>query len=282
MVTSFSAEKYNLSGPELARVTARVKEGDLTHVLKIYESELKSPLKSAVSGSLIRALLIQIQKAKVDLEVAMSGIDRLLKSQELLFGAVGIAPAMGVLYVCGSWFKNQLADATGRGKKAASAKVRVQTWEAMRRIDRLLSLPPSGEAYDGSDNQHSSSGAGAGATPLPALTQGLLLLDLSLLRAISTPLLSRASGSASTSKRLRREFLQDVRDLEGAGQGHGRHHSHGQSREMRGGAGGRREGGSGAGAGAQSQTGLGWEARKAAMERMWRSWSSLFSVDGFA
>jgi hypothetical protein len=41
-----------------------------------------------VRGDLVRALLIQIQKTKVDVEVAISGIDTLLKSQELVFGWV--------------------------------------------------------------------------------------------------------------------------------------------------------------------------------------------------
>lgn len=41
MVTEFSAEKYGLRGAELDAVTQKVREGDLTTVLKIYESELK-------------------------------------------------------------------------------------------------------------------------------------------------------------------------------------------------------------------------------------------------
>ena len=41
MVTEFSSEKYGLQGAELEAVTQRVREGDLTTVLKIYESELK-------------------------------------------------------------------------------------------------------------------------------------------------------------------------------------------------------------------------------------------------
>ena len=41
MVTEFSAEKYGLKGAQLDAVTQKVREGDLTTVLKIYESELK-------------------------------------------------------------------------------------------------------------------------------------------------------------------------------------------------------------------------------------------------
>lgn len=39
-----------------------------------------------IRGNLLRALLIQVQKTKVDVELAVSGIDALLKSQELVFG----------------------------------------------------------------------------------------------------------------------------------------------------------------------------------------------------
>jgi len=69
-------------------VTNSVREGDLTPVLKAYERDLRSPFIGTVRGDLIRALLIQIQKTKVDVEIAMSGIDSLLKSQELVFGYV--------------------------------------------------------------------------------------------------------------------------------------------------------------------------------------------------
>lgn len=46
MVTEFSAEKYGLKGVQLDAVTQKVREGDLTTVLKIYENELKVGLTS--------------------------------------------------------------------------------------------------------------------------------------------------------------------------------------------------------------------------------------------
>lgn len=67
-------------------ITAKVREGDLTPVLKAYEQDLRQPLRGTVRGNLVRALLIQIQKTKVDVEIAIGGIDALLKSQELVFG----------------------------------------------------------------------------------------------------------------------------------------------------------------------------------------------------
>ncbi|KAK7679780.1 hypothetical protein QCA50_017102 [Cerrena zonata] len=63
-----------------------VNQGDLTILMSNYEQDLKNPIKSLVKGSLVRALLIQIQKTKVDGGLAINGIDKLLKSQQLVFG----------------------------------------------------------------------------------------------------------------------------------------------------------------------------------------------------
>ena len=94
MVVDFAVDNPNnstgkpISDLEIAAIRAKVKEGDLTPVLKAYERDLRKPIMGTVKGDLIRALLIQIQKTKVDVEVAVGGIDALLKSQELVFGYV--------------------------------------------------------------------------------------------------------------------------------------------------------------------------------------------------
>ena len=94
MVVDFAVDNPNttngrtLSDIEISEIRLKVKEGDLTPVLKAYERDLRKPILGTVRGDLIRALLIQIQKTKVDVEVAIGGIDSLLKSQELVFGCV--------------------------------------------------------------------------------------------------------------------------------------------------------------------------------------------------
>lgn len=91
MVVDFVRDRPDLHQGVVADTTAivnSVKEGDLTPVLKAYERDLRSPFVGTIRGDLIRALLIQIQKTKVDVEIAISGIDALLKSQELVFGYV--------------------------------------------------------------------------------------------------------------------------------------------------------------------------------------------------
>lgn len=88
MVVDFVLDRGEHSNPGEPTdfIADKVREGDLTPVLRAYEKDLRSPFVGTIRGDLVRALLIQIQKTKVDVEVAMSGIDALLKSQELVFG----------------------------------------------------------------------------------------------------------------------------------------------------------------------------------------------------
>ena len=140
MVVDFAIDNPDLTNgttytsAQLAEVRAKVSEGDLTPVLKAYEKDLRRPFLGTVRGDLIRALLIQIQKTKVDVEVAMGGIDNLLKSQELVFGFVGITPGVLVCIGVYQWLNGILSGRQGkiRGQKQGSM-IRV-----LRNIDRIL------------------------------------------------------------------------------------------------------------------------------------------------
>lgn len=85
-VSDHGSQESGNSQENIKTITMQVREGDLTPVLKAYERDLRKPFIGTVRGDLVRALLIQIQKTKVDVEVAIGGIDALLKSQELVFG----------------------------------------------------------------------------------------------------------------------------------------------------------------------------------------------------
>ncbi|KAE8254121.1 hypothetical protein A4X13_0g3534 [Tilletia indica] len=257
MVTSFSAEKYNLSPVELEELAAKVRDGDLTSVLRVYEDEMRSPLKSAFTGSLLRALLIQVQKAKVDLEVAMSGIDRLLRSQELLIGAVGLAPALGILWVTTKWALSGGRFGGARRRQVREGEtLRMRAWEAMREIDKLLSVPSSVSSSSSTDT-------------LPPLTHGLLLLHLSFLRSAAEPLTTFYARTSpqkkATAKRLRRAFLQDIRELEAAAAATGWEEENGKEGSVS---------DSRVGLG-MATVGLGWQVRRATIQRMWSSWQGL-------
>jgi nuclear-control-of-ATPase protein 2 len=95
MVVDFAVdENRNLTAEQISDIRAKVHEGDLTPVLKAYERDMAKPFISAVRGNLIRALLVQIQKTKVDVEVAVGGIDSILKSQQLVFGFIALTPGL--------------------------------------------------------------------------------------------------------------------------------------------------------------------------------------------
>lgn len=100
MVVDFAIDTpagSSLSASQIESIKANIQEGDLSPVLRVYEKELQSPLYGTLRGNLIRALLIQVQKTKVDIEVAMGGIDSLLKSQELVFGSGCLLTCSGIL-----------------------------------------------------------------------------------------------------------------------------------------------------------------------------------------
>ncbi|OLL24676.1 Nuclear control of ATPase protein 2 [Neolecta irregularis DAH-3] len=117
------------SGESAEVVRNAVRQGDLSAVLKVYESEMKSPVLNAVKGNLIRALLIQLQKTKVDVETAMDGIDRLLKSQELVFGLVGVAPGLLIVYGTASWIRGW-----GSGKPTRSEQILKRIFKKLRQV----------------------------------------------------------------------------------------------------------------------------------------------------
>ncbi|KAK3069727.1 Nuclear control of ATPase protein 2 [Teratosphaeriaceae sp. CCFEE 6253] len=135
-----------LTDVQIADIRLKVREGDLTPVLRAYEQDLAWPLMGTVRGNLIRALLIQIQKTKVDVEVAMGGIDALLKSQELVFGFVGLTPGILVTYLASSYLRSQLSEKRG----SHAARTQGKMMRQLRNIDRLLanSTPTEfGELY---------------------------------------------------------------------------------------------------------------------------------------
>jgi nuclear control of ATPase protein 2 len=178
-----NASTERLTEPQIAGIRARVKEGDLTPVLRVYEEDLRRPIIGAIKGDLIRTLLIQIQKTKVDVEVALNGIDAILKSQELVFGFIGLTPGILVCISAISYVRSIFGDRRGlkRGIKAGQA-IRV-----LRNIDRILIL----------------------STPSPNgmlsyKDHGLLLCEAHILRSCSKKLFP---GD------IEREFLEDVDEL---------------------------------------------------------------------
>ncbi|CDM26702.1 hypothetical protein CBS147339_8698 [Penicillium roqueforti] len=137
MVVDFVRDRPDLYQGVVADTTTiinSVKEGDLTPVLKAYERDLRSPFVGTVRGDLVRALLIQIQKTKVDVEIAISGIDALLKSQELVFGFVGLTPGILVSFATMRWLGGLLGSRRGLRK----GKQRHELRRGLRNVARIL------------------------------------------------------------------------------------------------------------------------------------------------
>lgn len=204
MALSLAKDKLYYSSAQLKDLSSGVREGDLTPILRIYESDIRTPFRSAVAGTLLRSLFIQVQKAKVDIDQALSGIDKLLKSQELTFAFVGVAPVIAITYAVGGLLDRIWEGGRGIGKHGGPHR-RTLAWLIMRRIERLLIFQPHSHSYvDGIVNPRLNL-----EDSLPPLTSGLLLLSVTQLRYYGETYLPPSS-------RIREGFLEDVKDLEDA------------------------------------------------------------------
>jgi nuclear-control-of-ATPase protein 2 len=179
----FAVEGTSITQEQLTEIRRKVAEGDVTPVLRAFEKDLRNPFVGAVRGDLVRSLLIQVQKTKVDLEVAMTGIDSLLKSQELVFGFVGLTPGVLVSLGVFQYMRGIFGGRTGRRQSNKSA----QAVRVLRNIDRILTEARPAESNVLSYKDH-----------------GLLLCELHVLRSLARRLLPRE---------IERDFLEDVEDL---------------------------------------------------------------------
>ncbi|KAL3518787.1 hypothetical protein ACH5RR_021376 [Cinchona calisaya] len=90
-------------------------------VMGRYEKELMHPIQNLVGGELVRSLLIQVQKLKLDVETAMLELDQILRANEINFAILAALPAFALslilLMLVRAWFK-QDTRAEGRGRVA--------------------------------------------------------------------------------------------------------------------------------------------------------------------
>ncbi|KAI0200368.1 ATP synthase regulation protein NCA2 [Astrocystis sublimbata] len=190
MVVDFAVDRpdpatgvSSMSDSQVAEIRSKVREGDLTTVLRAYERDLRSPFMGTLRGDLVRTLLIQVQKTKVDVEVAMSGIDSLLKSQELVFGFVGLTPGIFVSVGVVRYLLGAFGGRRGYAEKRKAGRcVRV-----LRNVDRVFSE--------------------AGATQASVLSykdHGLLIAEVHVLRQLAHEVLPVD---------IEKAFLQDLHDL---------------------------------------------------------------------
>ncbi|KAH3681864.1 hypothetical protein WICPIJ_007170 [Wickerhamomyces pijperi] len=173
-----------LSIPEIESL---ISKGDLTPIMKDYETGIKTPVKSLVMGNLTRNLLIQVQKGKVDGGLAINGIDKMLKSQELVFGFIAASPSLIILFYLGSCVKSYWEYQGAAWKSLESQKLIAS--KNMNNIERLLIQCQSDDDEPATDLD---------------LANGLLLIEAISLRNQGSQILPRNRLS---------EWTRDINDL---------------------------------------------------------------------
>ncbi|KAJ3161298.1 Nuclear control of ATPase protein 2 [Geranomyces michiganensis] len=186
MVVDYAKDQGVTDADKLRLIAQQAQIGDLSVVLQRYAEEIKSPLKNAVSGDLIRALLIQIQKAKVDGEVAIDALDKLLRSNELNFAFLAVTPSLLISWLIGK----KLAAVLSGGKEKTKAQAYEYIRGSLRNIDRILNKCNTRNR----------------ASKLPYKAHGLLLCEVYLLRKY-VPVITRKHS-------YRQRFMEDLRELE--------------------------------------------------------------------
>ena len=125
----------------LQKVTAEAKNGNLSRILEDYAQTLKHPIREALRGELIRLVLIQVQKMKVDAENMVGVMDQLLRANELNFQALALMPAL--LFI--SFFTYQTFAILTRKPSKKNGFINLRT--ELRKIDvtlnKYLSSSPS-------------------------------------------------------------------------------------------------------------------------------------------
>ncbi|KVI08137.1 protein DGS1, mitochondrial [Cynara cardunculus var. scolymus] len=90
-------------------------------VMGRYEQDLMHPIQNLLGGELARAMLIQIQKLKLDIETAMLELNQILRANEINFAILAALPAfflsLLVLMLLRTWVK-QDTRAEGKGRIA--------------------------------------------------------------------------------------------------------------------------------------------------------------------
>ncbi|GAA5802127.1 ATP synthase regulation protein NCA2-domain-containing protein [Helicostylum pulchrum] len=183
MLYEFARDRYHMPDSEINNIVQNVRGGDMSFVLKAYEAEIKHPFRNAIHGDLVQTLLIQVQKTKVDVDLAMTALDKLLKSNELNFAFLAVAPSMLITWGALSWLKRIWQRRSGRNIGLIGLPIR----QTMRRIERLFNLSSDSNTLD-------------------CESQGILLCEVHLLRSYSLHLSMRNS--------IRELFIEDLRDLE--------------------------------------------------------------------
>ncbi|KAL7753367.1 Nuclear control of ATPase protein 2 [Sorochytrium milnesiophthora] len=186
MVIDYASARGKISEADLPNIIEHVRAGDISLVLDDYENEIHRPIASALTGPLITLMLIQVQKTKVDVELAMSALDKLLRSNELNFAFLAVLPTMGITFAAARWVSQTLSRKKGMRQDVAQMRVKRSLWS----VERTLTVTADDTADSGNKEL------------------GLLLVELNILRQLSQ--------SVKMSREERERLLADIREMERA------------------------------------------------------------------
>jgi nuclear-control-of-ATPase protein 2 len=141
MVIDYALDSKEITSSEINQLQESVKSGDLTIVMNNYEKDLKNPIKSIIIGDMLRNIMIQIQKTKVDGSLALNGVDQILKSQELVFGFVAASPSLFILWIFKnsfmSWYNGEKYNSN---KKLHMNEIKGRICKSLGIIERLIDI----------------------------------------------------------------------------------------------------------------------------------------------
>jgi len=164
MLLSLSKELYpHVAEEELAKAAETF---DMRIVETKFEEEIKRPLKNIMFGELVRIVLINTQRIKLDMLQTMQELDGILKHQQLNFYIMATVPIV-MLFGSTLWYLRRALFSN----EANIALARAQIVQHLREAERILNRA-SGTTSESS--QHTSH-----FTVLKSYDLGFLLLGLS-------------------------------------------------------------------------------------------------------
>ncbi|KAK7372723.1 hypothetical protein VNO80_06110 [Phaseolus coccineus] len=153
-LTSNSLHRMLLAFSEQAKgqnIPANASDQEMLEiVMDRYEKELMHPIQNLLNGELVRAILIQVQKLKLDTETAMLELNQILRANEINFAVLTALPAfflsLLLIMVVRAWFKKD-TKAEGRGRVARIQR-RLLVAEVKKRIVRYQNYVDQGLERD--------------------------------------------------------------------------------------------------------------------------------------
>ncbi|KAJ4969761.1 hypothetical protein NE237_002860 [Protea cynaroides] len=147
MLLAFSEQTKGENFPE------NVSDQKMMEIVMVrYEKELMHPIQSLLGGELARALLIQIQKLKLDIETAMLELNQILRANEINFAILAALPAFFLslifLMLLRAWVTKETgADGRGRIARLQRRLLVVEVEKRIMQFQNCVDLGLEEDAY---------------------------------------------------------------------------------------------------------------------------------------